>query len=521
MKISKAFLSLWAGMILAGALDSCRDLSVVNENAPDRERVLADPQNVESIIGNSFLRYWQSVHQYYPALTISTLADELSSSWCHGTYYLSSEPRVAWDNDPAFRYKGLTERPWYLAYDAITMAIDGSKRIENGMRIIDNEGVDQTIRAKAFAKFVMGLAYGHLGCFFDQAFILDESHDLESGDINLESYLDVVAFAISLLEETIALCEMNVFVLPETWINGLALDEKELQRLAHSYAARYLASVGRSSAEREAADWEKIKYHADRGITQDFAPIGDGQFWWQGTHYLGQNALWTRADYKTIGWADTSGAHDAWLAAPLSERNWYLIHTDDRRITGGHPEKDGTDFAYAGQPSFRPHRGIYHFSGYVHKRYRDHYLNQGIGAMVCFMVAELNLLKAEFYLRQGDAVSAAVEINKTRVSRGGLKPAAAIDGIGTVYDQRDPRGSLWAQMKYEKGVECFVGQALVAFYDRRGWEELVTNTPIHFPIPGRDLEILMMDNYTFGGGGAGSAPKSQNSPSPLYEPDCF
>jgi hypothetical protein len=46
-----------------------------------------------------------------------------------------------------------------------------------------------------------------------------------------------------------------------------------------------------------------------------------------------------------------------------------------------------------------------------------------------------------------------------------------------------------------------------AFFDARGWGTLVEGTPIHFPIPARELETLNLPAYTFGGiGGPDAAP---------------
>ncbi len=28
---------------------------------------------------------------------------------------------------------------------------------------------------------------------------------------------------------------------------------------------------------------------------------------------------------------------------------------------------------------------------------------------------------------------------------------------------------------------------------------LIPSAPVHYPIPGKELEVLLMDNYTFGG----------------------
>ena len=178
MKNSKMFSRNCIALLTILAFPGCQDLNVVNENAPDRERALARPADVESLIGDAFLISWQGIHRNTPSMAISTLADELSSSWCMGTRYISSEPREAWNNDPSFPYNNITETPWYHAYEAISTAIDGLDALKKGMRIMDDKGNDNTDRAKAFAKFVMGLSYGLLGWYFDQAFILDETMDL-------------------------------------------------------------------------------------------------------------------------------------------------------------------------------------------------------------------------------------------------------------------------------------------------------------------------------------------------------
>ena len=51
--------------------------------------------------------------------------------------------------------------------------------------------------------------------------------------------------------------------------------------------------------------------------------------------------------------------------------------------------------------------------------------------------------------------------------------------------------------------------------NRRGWGDLVSGTPEHLAIPGKELEILLMDNYTFGGvankDNPGTAPRIRNN----------
>jgi hypothetical protein len=60
-----------------------------------------------------------------------------------------------------------------------------------------------------------------------------------------------------------------------------------------------------------------------------------------------------------------------------------------------------------------------------------------------------------------------------------------------------------------------------AFLDGRGWGTLARDTPVHFPIPGRELATLQRPLYSFGGqGGQGSAPAPDPERCPVALPRC-
>ena len=50
-------------------------------------------------------------------------------------------------------------------------------------------------------------------------------------------------------------------------------------------------------------------------------------------------------------------------------------------------------------------------------------------------------------------------------------------------------------------LECAGTDALRAYLDRRGSGTLTTGTFYQFPVPGRELQSLGMEIYTFGGVG--------------------
>lgn len=178
--------------------------------------------------------------------------------------------------------------------------------------------------------------------------------------------------------------------------------------------------------------------------------------------------------------------------------------TPDRRIAGD--STDGTaiglDFRY--DPSiFQASRGNYHQSSYVHYRYEHHGLDNK-GPVTLVSSAAQQILKAEGLYRLGQSALAATVVNVTRVGRGGLPPASGSDP------------DLLEKIFYEYLIENFNVCAGCAHFSRRGWAELadtrgspigthhwgpVEGTPLHFAMPGVQLEVLGQRYYTYGGVG--------------------
>jgi hypothetical protein len=81
-------------------------------------------------------------------------------------------------------------------------------------------------------------------------------------------------------------------------------------------------------------------------------------------------------------------------------------------------------------------------------------------------------------------------------------------------------GSLWDALRHEKKVEGVGVSGVIGFLDARGWQTLPENTLIHLPVPGRELGVLKLPLYTFGGGGEGSAPAPAPETCPVALPRC-
>jgi hypothetical protein len=237
------------------------------------------------------------------------------------------------------------------------------------------------------------------------------------------------------------------------------------------------------------------------------------QNWWSAMNYFGNatNASsWHRADYKATGFYETDGSYTAWLAQSLNDRDDFCLTTADERVIGAACDEDGLDFVFKGNSPFPAARGTYFHAMYMNGNYGE-YANGDQSAPIPWMqYSTLQLMKAEAMARQGRVADAADIVDVTRAGRGNL-PAAERVNVNVLLPQ------LW----YEFVLENFYVNAGRPYFARRGWEALaptgpnhhwglVEGTPLHLPVPGKELEILQLPNYTFGGVGneGGTLPAS-------------
>jgi hypothetical protein len=495
---------------LALTLVACQDLDVQNVVAPDQTRALAEPGDVESLIGSGFRNWFYGYSRYYPAWALSVAADEGSSSWGnYGMRDISEEPRKAFPNTTGYGYNNVVEGPWYDMYGVISAMNDGLVAINGGLEI-GEDGAD-TQRAMAFARFMQGMAHAYLALTFDRAFIFTENDDLESTVFELQDYNTVMDAALTMLDEAIVEMKKGSFTLPDNWIPGFTITNDDLVRITNSYIARFMTAVARTPAERDAVNWQEVMSRIDAGITDDFGIMLDNTNWTDGIKNYIQRYDWFRADNKTVGPADISGNYQAWLATPVADRMDFDITTPDLRVGGGDAGTDGTYFTYRQTQNHRADRGTYHFSRYFWSRL--FYIRQtNIGFDPLMEKAEMDLLKAEAYIRLGQPDMAVPLINNTRVALGGL-PAATVDGVSgadcvpkKLFDAAGGCADLWQTLMYEKRVELYAISSGLAYWDARGWGILLEGTPYHLPMPARELETLQLPLYTFGGvGGEGAA----------------
>ncbi len=506
------------GLAVAVAVAACADLEVVNQNDPDRERALAAADDVQSLISGAYQNWWAVSHHSYPGSALSVGADAHSSSW--GNWAMRDtgwEPRKAYNNDPSYSYNNLTETPWVLSYRALAAVRDGFLAIDGGLRIQEEGGPDNTDRALAFGKLIQAMSFANLALLFDRAFIIDETVEDVAG-VELVDYNAIWAAAEAKFGEVIQLAGTGAFTIPSEWVgyNG-TWDGAYMAEIARAYRARYRSQVARTAAERDAVDWNAVLQDASPGISRTYAGnyvAGGNWAWARSKLHTATWSGWARMDYRTIGPADASGQWERWINAPPEGKTPFDIDTDDRRITDGTPNTNGLYIRYLGNSPFPADRGIYHYSNYIDRRW-DHLRVpvSFIGQYPDMTAKELEFLAAEASYRLGDPGPMMTTVNKYRTENGELPPFASASGPAPGGDRCVPQmpngscGDLWEAFKYEKRIELFHYGMGTEYFDDRGWGDLVVDTWEQLPIPGSELELLLLEVYSFGGpGGSSSAP---------------
>jgi starch-binding outer membrane protein, SusD/RagB family len=492
-------------LALLAVLPACLDLEVENFNAPGADQALANPADVETLVQSGFYRAWNGWQKDNPTLMISSAANDAQVSWGNwGAQDAGTVPRSSYDNSTTYGYQAAISSPWSNMYTGLSSMADGMQALNQGVNF--GEGGANNARLEAWARFNQGHIHGILALMYDQAIIFDESIDLETADLTPVPYTEVMDAALGYLSDALAVAEQNTFVIPggeDGWVHGRELTNVDLQEWIHSLKARFMANVARTPAERQAADWNQIAYHADRGVQAEVdGPTSDASIWW--VHLVARGfPSWTRTNYDIIGLHDESGGYENWISTPWGDRTPFTLDTPDRRVMNpaaddpqsvegrGTYQHHSQSWGHGCSP-FPPERGTYFNSCYRNMRY--HPWNDGV--MAYFLRAEADLLKAEGHLYDNNIPAAVELINRTRVENGEMEP---LDPNNTSMDEA------WANLIYESGMELQFSWTGQRHFNARGWGHLVCGTPVHYPVPAGELELLEMPRYSFGGSVGGAA----------------
>ncbi|HYW31889.1 MAG TPA: RagB/SusD family nutrient uptake outer membrane protein, partial [Gemmatimonas sp.] len=412
-------------------------------------------------------------------------------------------------------------KPWYDLYEAIATSREAFQAMDKkGLKVglvnaTTPDGAD-TPRARVFTKFIIGVSNIYLGMLYDQAYVNDANTDVSSFEYVLKPHPEVTAAGIRVLQEAITEAQAApAFTIPSIFINNATgISKDDFIRIMRSYIIRAQVYSARTPQERAAVNWASILTQLDAGINKNFSQQADLTITQTASAYYQYAYLQTngRTNNRLIGPADTSGEYQRWLARPLNQKTAITIVTPDRRIHGAAgPTTAGTAFAFLPTQTMTNARGTYPWSSYRSVKYLNPPANNyhQTGVITTMSVAEMNFIRAEALFRLNRGAEAAAIINVTRQAAG-LRPVTAAGppaGADCVPRKDDGTcGDLFDAIQYEKRIDLFPTEAIIAYVDARGWGKLLPGTPIHLPVHGRELETLGFPYYTFGGGGVGSAP---------------
>jgi hypothetical protein len=541
---------IWVMAALLLAAAGCMDLEVENLLAPDRERATRNPADVEAFIGGAFHPpFFNAIHRRTQAVYLWPVAgSEFTATYVGGGTLLwydeIKEPRIAHDNGASLSIGNGPWGPrffWADVTKANTVAYDGLQLLDKGL-VIREGTVDVTPRARAFAKFIQGWTWGYLALVFDRAHVVPETVDIPADnagmmEVTLQTLVpndSVLKAALGALDEAIRIAQQypTVVQFPSfsespLWFGSPQPISNDLFiRAANTLAARLLVLSARTPEDRRNVNWARVLAYTANGLTEDFerelsTGVRNSQLLLDAQRNTSAATTNLRWDYHSIGAADQSGEYQAWNAKPLSQRDRFDIVTPDRRITGPTPRSDGSYTRYRSDNNgFDPDRGRYLFSAYQWSRHaiRNGFTGGTTGfdrvSYPLISADENTLLRAEAFLRTGNAQAAADLINVTRTRKqrigtteyDGLPPVTAA-GVPEVNGQCVPRrddgacGSLLDALRYERTIELAAMDVFRGYAEARGWGTLVDGSLLHWPVPGDALELYQLPNYTYGGVG--------------------
>jgi hypothetical protein len=521
-------------MVSSGALlglAACGDnLNVTNLNNPDVARAYSTPAGIEGVISGLGVQIFNTQRATESVNTQARIfAGENTASVANfGMAARSQIPRNIISNELGNDNQVGNIANFNVFSRATRTAANGLSSVD---RLVAAGGTlgstAQNARAKAFGFLMLGQALGNLSLAYDSAAIVTPATPTTEVPA-LSGAAEVNAAALRMLDSAIAQANLTVagsngFPLPSTWINGQPLSRDQFVRLVRSYKARLRAGVARTPTQRAAVNWTEVIADATNGIQADFTVNVGGGSGWTATYDVTQMYVtggWHAVPYYYYGMADTSGAYDAWLAQPLSQKRAFLVVTPDKRW----PVGETRAAQQAAGPTNALPPGVYFRnrptgedvplvgpgdSWYDHRRYGATNLAASTGPYVEMSKTEIDMLAAEGYIRTGNIPAAVALINLTRVKNGlpaipTTIGATAPIGTGAGCVPRVPQapsftstacGTVLEAMKYEKRMETAYTGFMIWYSDNRGWGDLLVGTVLEWPVPYQEMQVRQVPYY--------------------------
>lgn len=469
--------------IVTSSFLSCEDLDIENENQPDKERALANPSDVESLMNGAASNIFSHLIGF-TGIYFNLMADQTSTTNASNAFWsFADQPRLQINNSPTNSNLGAhVANNWTNLNSYIYSANTIIDLIEyQGLPQIIN-GEDKSDEMLITAYFVKGLAQGYISLIFDKAYIVNPDTDLAS--LEFVTYQQMNAEGIANIEHALSLLSSNpnyTYKVHSTY----NMSASEFENVANSFIAKLMISLPRSKAEAANLDYNAILTYANQGITSTFDPLTDGgrQFFnnmqdWS-TYTLSDNSGYLPTDIKVMRFLDPSLPADY----PLDSN---IILSD---VTSVDPRADyfgyTTAFGY-----LRESRGRELFTNWKNNRFftnNERGADPGLSTDI-FHIEEMDYIKAEATWKVNGAVPAATILNTSaRFTKGGITTP------GTDSD-------IEYALHYEYSVELDLAATIgTQWFFMRRHDLLQEGTPLSYPVPGTELEITGDQLYSFGG----------------------
>lgn len=394
--------------ILLLGCDGLQDLEVENENNPNRSRALATPSDLESLAAGTFNNFHGGTQGFPSAAhAMAVGASTHKSSW--GNFSMRDhgrEPAIEFNNSPSYNYASHFEDPYFDNYTGISNAVDVLASIGDGEDQVSPDAFEQAgaaARARAFAKFNMGLSYLYLGSMYDRGALLDETEEFQGEEF--VPWSQVIDFGVQKLNEARQIAQNNEFTIPanDQWFFNVEMTSTELAQLAQSMKAKYVTLAARTPEQRSSLSypggvqysWDDVYNWIESGMEASgysgaFGPVdypgnpagfipvsGASDTKFHSHLFYGQSVAssdtWARSDYRSIGPAETNECegfqdleepisgieqrptcYDEWKSTLDENPNQvlpYKTESADRRIEGANDKTCG-DLVSEGRAGF-------------------------------------------------------------------------------------------------------------------------------------------------------------------------
>jgi hypothetical protein len=464
-------------------VSSCGSLDV-DPDIPGPGDVLETPDQLLEASARLYKAWFNSVHASRgPALAMATAADQLTTTeGMAAARDLALEPREEFNNHRDYSYMYVTENMWVTSYQVVLLSNDILRAMEDKETIL-YEGKDLKPMLTAWAHFMRGVGYGYLGLLFDKANLVDVHSPLPVEEFS--DYHKVAAFALASLDTAITIAGGHSFDLPDNFVNGVDMNASELKELASSYAARILVCLPRNDLDMQDVPWARVLELTGNGIREDFLPVTDNDNWKDEMRQYAISGNWGGVDLRVMHLLDPAyparwpADNSSWDTPDGTAPDSGYLHSDDTRtvtdLEWSPPESAGTP---------------YYLNTFYRIRRYDDWATGAAGPVPEFTLTENDLIAAEALVRLGRTAEAIQIINNgTRVTRGHLPPVAADASENEILDA----------IFYEREIELMLTGTGLSFFDMRRRNMLQAGTPLHFPVPGKELELMGLSVYTFGG----------------------